>query len=258
MQNAVARREGQEIAAQEPVSETVAWLQFFDRAVRDPAVDVDKIERLYAMRERVMADQAKRAFLAALAAVQPKLPIIERHGKITIRDKNNEQIIKQSTPYALWEDINEAITPILSEHGMSLGFRPGKTTEGKVTVTAILGHADGHERETTVELTHDSTGSKNAVQATGSSYSYGKRYSATLALNITTRGEDDDGRTADTNGHISEEQFQVINAALDEVDADKAKFCQFMGVESLNEIAAADYPKAMKALEQKRRARGRK
>jgi hypothetical protein len=45
-------------------------------------------------------------------------------------------------------------------------------------------------------LPHDSTGSKNAVQAVGSSTSYGKRYTACALLNITSRGEDDDGETA--------------------------------------------------------------
>jgi hypothetical protein len=39
----------------------------------------------------------------------------------------------------------------------------------------------------------DTSGSKNNVQAVGSSTSYGKRYTATLLLNIRTKGEDDDG-----------------------------------------------------------------
>jgi len=42
----------------------------------------------------------------------------------------------------------------------------------------------------------DNSGSKNAVQAVGSSVSYGKRYVMAALLNITTRGEDDDGNAA--------------------------------------------------------------
>lgn len=45
-------------------------------------------------------------------------------------------------------------------------------------------------------LPADTSGSKNAVQAFGSSTSYGKRYVLCALLNITTRGQDDNGQTA--------------------------------------------------------------
>lgn len=253
MTQAVAKRDEAQVIEAGQGGEVTAFLQVIERAARDPSVDVEKMERLLAMQEKVLGRQAKAAFTAALVDLKPKLPVIERKGRIIIRDKNNEQVIKQSTPYALWEDIDELITPLLAEHGFALSFRSGVASDGKLTVTGILSHRDGHSEETTMTLPHDSSGSKNAVQAVGSSMSYGKRYTATLLLNIRTKGEDDDGAAAGGDAKITDDQLRMLIAACDEVGADKIAFCKFLKVEALAELPLSRYGEAMKALEQKRK-----
>lgn len=176
-----------------PVSESAAIFQIIERAARDPNVDIDKMQRLMDMHTQMQAMRAKAAYSAALSEMQPELPIIAERGKIVVKDKVTKEII-QSTGYALWEDINEAIKPVLAAHRFALSFRTGLAADGKLIVTGILSHAEGHQEETTMILPHDSTGSKNAVQAVGSSTSYGKRYTACALLNITSRGEDDDAK----------------------------------------------------------------
>jgi hypothetical protein len=164
-------------------------LEVIARAARDPNVDIDKMERLLEMQERVLSRQAREAYATALAELQPRLPVISERGKILNKDKQ-----VQST-YAYWEDVNESIRPLLAEHGFSLSFRTGRNGQD-VTVTGVLAHREGHSEETTITLPSDGSGSKNAVQAVGSSTSYGKRYTAFALLNITSKGEDDDGATA--------------------------------------------------------------
>jgi hypothetical protein len=159
------------------------------RAARDPSVDIDKMERLLEMQERVIAREARTAYAVALAELQPLLPIISERGKILNKDRQ-----VQST-YAFWEDVNEQIRPLLCDAGFSLSFRTGRAGSD-ITVTGVLTHRDGHSEETTITLPSDGSGNKNAVQAVASSTSYGKRYTAFALLNITTKGEDDDGQTA--------------------------------------------------------------
>lgn len=178
------------------LSESAAIIQVIERAAMNPNVDIDKMERLLQMQERIMERNAKAAYAADLSAMQPHLPVITEKGKIVVRDKVTKDVI-QSTGYALWEDINEAIKPVLAQFGFALSFRTGLAPDGKIIVTGILSHRDGHQEETTMALPHDSTGSKNAVQAVGSSTSYGKRYTASALLNITSRGEDDDGSSSE-------------------------------------------------------------
>jgi len=164
--------------------EANSLMDVISRAAADPRTDVDKLERLLAMYERIKAADAKRAFSSALREAQNEIPIMAERGKT---DKST---------YTLWEDANEIIKPILDRHGLNLSFRCGQTPEGRILVTGVLSHDEGHSEETTISLPSDTSGSKNAVQAVGSSTSYGKRYTAFALLNITSRGEDDDGKKA--------------------------------------------------------------
>lgn len=233
-------------------SEAASLMEVIGRAAADPSTDVDKLERLMAMYERITALGAKAQFDAALAAMQPELPVINERGRIEIKKKDTEQVI-QSTKYALWEDINEAISPILDRHGFALSFRTGVASDGKLTVTGILSHAGGHREETTLFLPHDSTGSKNAVQAVGSTTSYGKRYAAMALLNITSRGEDDDGKKGGDPGGLNEEQLGKLTEFMDSVGADREKFLRYFKIDTLAHLPPARFDEAMRLLQDKAR-----
>lgn len=234
------------------VGDSASLMAVIAHAARDPQTDVNKLERLMAMYERITANQAKAEFDREFSEMQPWLPTVERNGRITIRDKNekdkggNARVI-QSTPYGLLEDINEAARPILGHHGFGISFRIGESEDKRITVTAVLSHRAGHREETTIKLMHDSTGSKNSVQAIGSSVSYGKRYTMCAILNITTKGEDDDGKGADQ--FITDEQVEILGKLVHDGSANLSKFLEHMGVEALHAIPAKDFNKAKNALE---------
>ena len=67
-------------------------------------------------------------------------------------------------------------------------------------MTGVLRHRAGHEEEAEIELPADASGDKNPVQAVGSTMSYGQRYVTRMLLNLTSRGEDDDGAVAGLSG----------------------------------------------------------
>ena len=61
----------------------------------------------------------------------------------------------------------------------------------------VLRHEAGHKEEAELQLPADATGGKNAVQAVGSTLTYGQRYVARMLLSLTSRpSEDDDGQAA--------------------------------------------------------------
>lgn len=171
-------------------AEDAAILAMIERAARDPAVDMEKMKDLWAMRREMVEHRAKTAYTAAFAAMQPEIPCINEHGEIT--NKNGDV---QST-YAEWEDINDAVKPIIAKYGFALSFRI-QTSAAQVTVVGMLKHIGGFSEEAEIILAPDGSGSKNAVQAVGSSISYGQRYTAKALLNITSRvpqDRDNDGR----------------------------------------------------------------
>lgn len=236
--------------ANEVTSYGASLLEVISRAASDPNVDIDKMERLIAMQERVQDRQAEVSYHAALADMQPELPIITEHGGI----KNKEGKV-QST-YALWEDINEEIRPILAKYGFSLSFKGRREADQQITI-GILAHRDGHKETTEVPLPLDNSGSKNAVQAVGSSKSYGKRYAAFDLLNITTRGEDDDGVKAGTSYPISVKQYDELLRKISEVAADKDAFIAYLksqkrlATDDLGDLPAQHFDFAMNGLNAK-------
>lgn len=169
--------------ATQPLQESTAIIQVIERAALNPEVDIDKMERLLQMQERVLDRQALMAYSAAMAAMQTELPSIAERGRTN------------TGCYATLEDIVDTVRPIMKKHGFAVSFRI-QTQERGIQVTGVLMHKDGHREETSMLLPADTSGSKNAVQAFGSSTSYGKRYVLCALLNITTRGQDDDGHAA--------------------------------------------------------------
>lgn len=204
------------------MNEGATLLQVIQNAAQNPQADIEKMERLMAMYERVEAKRAEAEFSADMAQMQSELPSIGERGDAAGRYK-----------FALWEDINTAIKPILSRYGFALTFRTD-FTDG-IAVTGVLTHRSGHREETTIKLPADASGNKSAVQAVASSVSYGKRYTASALLNLTSHGEDDDA-------------FSAVNATDIKEWADAIKGASSM--DELNRIASnlKDRPPQAKAL----------
>jgi hypothetical protein len=242
-----------------------AILAMIERASRDASVDIEKFERLMAMKERVEAQRASIAFAEAFAELQPDLPVIDRRGRIVVYSKtdreragglppNAEPI--QKTPYATLDDILDALRKPLSLHGFSLRFEHETTSDNRLTTTAILRHRLGHaERATTPPLKHDSTGSKNDVQAIGSALTYGRRYALMAVLPIVSHAlqdADDDGKAAG-EAVIGLEEIMLIEQQLRDTDSDQAKFLETLGAESLAAITVNQFKRGKALLAEKKR-----
>ncbi|WP_449411045.1 ERF family protein [Methylobacterium komagatae] len=220
-----------------------AIISMIERAARDPSVDIDKMERLMAMQERMVAQRAQAAFASAFAQMQMELPsIAERgkgHGNIT---------------YATWEDINDAVKPVLAKHGFGLRFEVGRAGE-RLTITGVLMHREGHSERTMMELPADTSGSKNAVQAVGSSTSYGKRYVASALLNLTSRlpeDRDDDGKRGGIGHTVTDAQAEQLRDAITKAGGDIVRFVRFFKIECLPDLPAARFDEAMRMIDAKR------
>jgi hypothetical protein len=247
-----------------------------ERVLVDPSVDLARLEKLMDLHDRVQARRAKAAFFADFSAMQPELPGVAQTGRIIVYSKADRERQPpnpnakpiQETPYSSLADINEAIKGPLAKFGFALSFKTGIAPDGRITVTGILGHREGHEEQTTMVLMHDSTGSKNPVQAMGSSITYGKRYTASLLLNITSRAPtdgDDDGRAAGSEAGSIEEylidaaQLQTLADLLEATKSDRAAFCAAFEIPQISALPKESYDRAIALLNQKmKRAQGGK
>lgn len=157
-------------------------ISMIERVATDPNSDLAKLERMLELKERHDAQNAKAEFAAAFARASANFPTIPLNG----RGHNGK-------PYATLEDITKKTRPVLSEHGLALTFAIEVGQD--VVVTAKLMHKAGHAETTSIALPRDTSGSKNAVQAVGSTQTYGQRYTAQAILGLSLGMDtEDDGR----------------------------------------------------------------
>ncbi|MDD1966147.1 ERF family protein [Pseudomonas putida] len=219
-----------------PISSDNSIMAVISRAAADPTCDIEKMERLLAMHERMQAKTAEAAFNAAMAQMQCEIPTVA-HGAL------NEHTDKT---YATLDDINVKLKPIMQIHGFAISFKVEHVAAG-VNVTGILMHREGHREQTTMLLPLDIGKGRNAVQAVGSSTTYGKRYVMCALLNITTgdsRDQDDDGQAAEVPPAITENQARQLQALLDKC-SEKAKgaFAGMYGTTA--DVAKADFDRVL-------------
>lgn len=219
----------------------VTPMEMLDRALSSGA-DVETLTKLMALQERWEANQARKAFDAAIAEAKAKIPPIVRNAT----GHNNKR-------YADFAAIASVVDPILSEHGLSYRFKTAQTD--KINVTCILSHKDGHSEETTLSGGADTSGSKNAIQAIGSTLTYLQRYSLTAALGLAA-SSDDDGNSAGKADEkfISEKQVMELRDLIIEMGVDEKKFCQVGKVDRLEDIPSANYQNAINILKRKGKA----
>jgi hypothetical protein len=247
-----------------PDAGALALLQTVERLSTNKDTNPAIVEMLLKEMRDLRAEQARSTFDVQMALMQQRLPVAPRKGKIEVRAKDAKGdrtgSITQSTPYAKWEDVVELITPVLGEHGFSLQFKTGLTEKGLVRVVGILaGH--GHRETSEIELQHDSTGSKNSVQAVASSISYGKRHVAGALLNLVSRGEDDDGastgRALVLGDPITVAQADQIIDLQEAVECPRDKFLEHLNktrpknhpeIDKLADLPATRFDEAIAAL----------
>lgn len=220
-------------------------MQIIERAATNPDVDIDKMERLLQMQERILDRNAEADFAASMTIVQSLLPAVAK-------DAANNQT---NSSYSRHETIAKAIKPIYTQEGFSITFSEGDSTkENHIRVIGILRHRSGHVEQHHLDIPFDNAGIKGTVNKTnthaaGSTYSYGRRYLTCMMFDVAT-GDDDDGQAAGTR-YISGKAVTELKTRLEAVQADMAGFLGYMGVPTLEDISESDYPKALNAVRAK-------
>jgi len=170
-------------------AQAIVPMDLMQRAITSGA-DIVVLEKLMGLQERWEANQARKAFDAAIAEAKADIPIINKTRVVDYRTT------KGHTKYS-YEDFAEiarTVAPILSRHGLYYRFRT-EAHPPLIAVTCIISHRDGHSEETTLSAQHDESGNKNSTQAIGRAVTYLQRYTLKAALGLAA-SDDDDGQAA--------------------------------------------------------------
>lgn len=211
-----------------------ALLEVIERVATNKDVDVSKMQALIDMQIQVMEKEAEMAFNKAMANLQPLIPEIKKDAK------------GHNSKYAKYENIERIVRPLYTKEGFSIRY-DSELIGSSELYRATLMHVAGHSVTATMMLPPDKSGSKNDLQAKGSTVSYARRYLLCMLLNIVTVDEDNDGE----NQLIDDSQFDVIMGLIEDSQTDIAKFCSHLKIDCIKNMPNKLYPKASQDLKMK-------
>ena len=207
--------------------------------------DLDKLEKILALKERYDAGEAKKAYNKAMSEFKKTPPKIMKKSTVDFSTSKG----RTSYNYANLADVTNAINEALSANGLSSTFTTKQN--GAISVTCKITHEMGHSEETTLSANADSTGNKNSIQAIGSTVSYLQRYTLLAATGLATQEQDDDGKAVTET--ITQEQAQEIDRLVKDARMDAERLLIHMKVGSYNEILSSEYGKATSSIAEMKR-----
>lgn len=218
-------------------------MQMLQTAVERGA-DVAMLEKLLALQERWEATEARKAFVTALSAFKAKPPSVTKNKHV---DAGRMQY-----DHATLDQVSGVIGEALSQHGLSHRWEVDQA-DGMIRVTCVLTHELGHSERVSLQAGADNSGSKNTIQAIGSTVTYLERYTLLAATGLAAKDQDNDAGAM--RALISAEQKAALVALQTETGTDTKRFLTYMGVATLDELPAAEFENAKAALEKKRSAK---
>lgn len=229
-----------------------SMLNFIALALRDPAIDVEKLRALLGMQKELLADEARAKFDAAMAAAQSEMQPV-------VRNKKNDQT---HSNYADLRAVDDAIRSIYTAHGFSLSFTERPTGNELMEIVCLVSHSPapgqlGDKREYAFFAPPDTIGpkgspTKTSLHGRASTNTFLKRQIISNVFNLAFRDEDDDGNRGGAQ-FITEEQADRIEKLILETKADRPRFMQHFGLASLLNMRAEEFPAAVNMLELKAR-----
>jgi hypothetical protein len=195
-----------------------ALANIIERAAFDPNFDVAKLQALLDMKLRYETEEARRAYIEALHTFRQNAPSI-----LKTKDVSYQQ--KYMYSHAELDKICDILIPELGKYGLSAGWNSSPAEGGKIRVVCVLTHRQGHRQpESSLDGPPDTTGSKNAVQAIGSTKSYLERYTLLSSLGIAPKGCDNDGRTSESMTEQSIEDYLATIRDASTIEELKVKY----------------------------------
>ena len=225
-------------------------VSMIERVAMDPTADIDKLERMLAMKERLDEAAQQKAFNQAFAECQAEMPKV-------IANKDNEQT---RSKYANLAAIYDAVKPVASKHGFSFSTFPAPCERpGYQGIRWKLRHCDGYTETDIAEVPVDDRGMKGTVNKTithafGSTASYGRRYVFCMIFDVAI-GDDNDGNNETVRTTVTADQFIELKDLIEKSNTDVSKFILAYGgnpeTTLLDEFPAEFFDKAKSQLEAK-------
>lgn len=215
----------------------------------DKGIDVEAMEKLVTLGERVADRNARTEYFAALAAFQDECPAIER--KTTGRMMSTAKGTAYEYKYAQLQEIMPEIAGPLRKNNLSVNWNT-REDQNRLIVSCTCKHTAGHSESSEFPVPTATRAGMSDQQKYSSALMTGMRQSLIQVLGIYTANPDLDGQEGADSSKISETQVADIRALIDEVGAEEVRVCAFASVKELEDLEVSQYRMVINLLEKKR------
>jgi hypothetical protein len=210
-------------------------------------VDVDKLEKLIAMRDADLTRRARQAFHDAMTEFHRLCPTIPRNRTANVATRGGTGYAYQ---YADLDTIQNKVDPVLSPLGLRYGW--DTSVDGAtLVVVCTVSHVNGHESPSSFSCPTGSSAGMSEAQKHAAALTFAKRQTLCNALGLKMSGPDVDGADTVPEQTISEKQAHTLSEWLKDTESDEGKFLAWAGVDALELLPASRYAAAMTMLERK-------
>lgn len=212
------------------------------------------IEKMMALQERHDATEARKAFHRAMSAFKADPPEVWRDLQVKFKDKAGKD---NEWSHADLGKAADAINVSLGNHGLNSTWRLEPQESGVIKVSCVLTHELGHSESTWLMSPPDTSGSKNSIQAIGSTIFYLERYTLFAITGLAPARMDNDGGPPKEIEYLSTDMVTEIKDKIDELKIDIPKFLGYMSkhfkcdISSVDKIPASGYKLAMNSIKAK-------
>lgn len=147
---------------------------------------IEYLERLIALKERVEASEAERAFNVAVANLRGEVIKIEKNQVVLDGPLRGRR-------YANLSDWVHGVSDALSKHGLSVRWSCHDESKDWIRIDCHLRHSIGHSESASMSGPVDPIKSQSWLQAKATTVNYLERYTIKMVLGLAEVDADTDG-----------------------------------------------------------------
>lgn len=218
----------------------------------DKGVDIDKLKPMMDLVQDYNRQRAAEDFAAAVTRFQGLMPAVEKTNAVYGKNKD----LGPQYHFANLCDILDIAQPILTDCGIAVTFDSENVQGGLKAICHV--RVGTHVQSTAFTVAMPTIPNANGSQISGAALEYAKRYAMRAALNIRTKGEDNDAQGL--HDHLKDEQVAELNGLFDDCrkagnEVNTEAFWHYIGCTSMNDLPASKFELAKFELNRKKRSK---
>lgn len=175
---------------------------------------ISEIREFMALQREWEADQARKAYVEAMAQFKLDPPTIVKDKQVSFDTGKGKTEYKHATI----GNVTDKIVQGLAKYGFSHAWDT-QQRDGQVIVTCTITHRLGHKESVTLQAAPDQSGGKNGIQSIISAQTYLQRHTLLAATGLATQDQgDDDGKNFGLDTSLADRWIKEIQSCKNEAE----------------------------------------